>query len=98
MQNHDWPANERELYEVLDRLILNLDDTARADVDINQIQLAFEQVRVNHTDIPVVAQSEKAKIIDALWRNNFHRSRTAASLGVSRKTLYNKILRYGLDQ
>ena len=41
-------------------------------------------------------QTEKDKIVDTLWRNGFSRTRTADALGVSRKTLYNKMKKFGL--
>ena len=42
-------------------------------------------------------RSEKDRIVDALWRHGFNRTRTAEALGMSRKTLYNKIKRFGLE-
>jgi DNA-binding NtrC family response regulator len=40
--------------------------------------------------------SERAWILDGLKRNRFRRGRTAEHLGISRKTLYNKMRLYGL--
>jgi len=40
--------------------------------------------------------SERDIVLDALWRHGFHRGHTAAFLGISRKTLYNKIRRCSL--
>jgi DNA-binding NtrC family response regulator len=40
--------------------------------------------------------AEKEWILDGLRRNRFRRGATAAFLGLSRKTLYNKMLRHGL--
>ena len=40
--------------------------------------------------------SEREWILDALRRNRFRRGETARFLGLSRKTLYNKITLYGL--
>jgi DNA-binding NtrC family response regulator len=40
--------------------------------------------------------SERDVILDSLWRHGFHRGRTARFLGISRKTLFNKIRRFGL--
>ena len=42
--------------------------------------------------------NERELILDALWRHSFHRERTAQFLGVTRKTLYNKIVRLGINQ
>ena len=39
---------------------------------------------------------ERRIIEDALQRNNFRRKETAAELGISRVTLYNKMKKFGL--
>lgn len=41
-------------------------------------------------------RSEKDRIVDALWRHGYNRTRAAQALGISRKTLYNKIQKFGL--
>ena len=42
-------------------------------------------------------QDEKKRIVDALWRYGFHRGNTADFLGMSRKTLYNKMVKFELS-
>jgi len=42
--------------------------------------------------------NEKDLIIRALTENNWHRSRTAAALGINRKTLFRKMQKFGLEQ
>ena len=54
------------------------------------------------TALPVAAraaveQIERERIIDVLKVVNGSRSRAAATLGVSRSTLYEKLKRYGLE-
>jgi transcriptional regulator with PAS, ATPase and Fis domain len=41
-------------------------------------------------------KDEKHKIEKALIKNKFNRTKTSASLGISRKTLYNKIKKHNL--
>ncbi len=41
-------------------------------------------------------ETEREWIVAALRRNRFRRSDTALELGLARKTLYNKMRRYGL--
>lgn len=43
------------------------------------------------------AQMEKELILEALKKNNYNRTLTANLLNISRKTLFNKMKRYGLD-
>ena len=45
----------------------------------------------------VTADSERAWIVEALRRNRFRRGATAHELGLSRKTLYNKIRQHGIE-
>jgi DNA-binding NtrC family response regulator len=45
-----------------------------------------------------VAGLEKDLILDALKKHKWNKSKTAAALGLSRKGLDKKILRYGLDR
>ena len=50
--------------------------------------VATLEVRVDHF--------ERTIIEDALARHNFRRKETAAELGISRVTLYNKMKKFGL--
>lgn len=89
LQTHQWPGNLAELRTFATRL-LAADTGARVD----------ERAVADLFDAPALPTprpaSERDVILDALWRHGFHRGRTANFLGVSRKTLYNKISRYKL--
>ncbi len=101
LRNHEWTGNEKELYALLNELVLFSDKNSGSDIDANidieQLELAFKRLEVAQSSLPAVSKTEKAKIIESLWRHNFHRGRSAAALGISRKTLYNKIRYYDLD-
>ncbi|WP_425403530.1 phosphoenolpyruvate hydrolase family protein [Hwanghaeella sp.] len=89
LEAHAWPGNEAELAALLTDLA----------ADRQRGPIAEDAVlgRLEDTDTAVpTARGEKERILDALWRNGFNRTRTAEALGVSRKTLYNKIQKYGL--
>lgn len=43
-------------------------------------------------------EMERELIRNALKRNNFNRRKTAAELGISERTLYRKLVKYGMDQ
>ena len=90
LQAHLWPGNEAELRSVLGAL------AGRADpepVQPDELRPLLQRSPVRETR----SRSEKDRIVDALWRHGFNRTRTAAALGMSRKTLYNKIQRFGLS-
>jgi two-component system, NtrC family, response regulator AtoC len=95
--NHQWPGNVRELRHVLERAavlssgsIIQKDDLALHGLS-SRSGLELK--------IPLDRQSplsEKEWILNALEETHYHRTKAAALLGVSRKTLYNKMVRYGL--
>ena len=86
---HAWPANETELHNLLGTLAGRREG---GPVQLTQLLPLLLGGAATEAD----RRSEKDRIVDALWRNGFSRSRTAESLGMSRKTLYNKMLRFGL--
>ena len=63
------------------REISNFGDT------INHGKMALDQT---------VAEYEKATIINALKNYEGHKVKTAAALGISRATLFNKMKKYGI--
>ena len=86
---HTWNENEAELRRLLGTLA-----GRKLSYQVQSEELAelLESNQPAETD----ARTEKHRVVDALWRNGFHRTRTAESLGISRKTLYNKMAKYGL--
>ena len=89
LQVHTWPGNLTELRAFVTRLAASrraewVDEATAAEV------LRTSEIYPSH------AGSERDLILDALWRHGFHRGRTAQFLGISRKTLFNKVQRYGL--
>ncbi|OGQ95594.1 MAG: hypothetical protein A2521_07910 [Deltaproteobacteria bacterium RIFOXYD12_FULL_57_12] len=102
LNSYDWPGNVRELQNVLHRYLtlekLDLNDTAQPDGDNTQpertvvapIQSDFAGLRTSMDGF------ERKQIETALERNQWHKGRTAVSLGISRKTLFRKMKKIGL--
>jgi len=101
-----WPGNVRELENAIERacilsdsLILEPRDlglvSASIDDDksLNDLDLSGTLSDVAHRALTVV---ERKKISAALATNSGNKSRTAEDLGISYKTLLNKIKEYGL--
>ena len=65
-------------------------NTERVDDAMVAQLLAGESTRI------ASPASEREVILDALWRHGFHRGRSARFLGISRRTLFNKIKLYAL--
>ena len=91
LQTCEWIGNEVELYAVADILAL-----ADCEIDKARVDAAIALYRSGDSLDLQNTRDEKTRIVEALWRHNFHKGRTAEALGISRKTLYNKITRYGL--
>ncbi len=98
--NYDWPGNIRELENVLERMVLmsetemlgleQLPEEMRGKEPINVTPTLKEKVEtISHV-------TEKQMIIDALNRTNQNRTKAAELLGISRRTLQNKIKEFGL--
>lgn len=90
MAAHRWPGNEEEVRAVLGALA---ERASGEPVRSRELAPLLAPGSVLKAD----PRSERDMIVDALWRHGFNRTRTAAALGVTRKTLYNKIRKYGLS-
>jgi predicted TIM-barrel enzyme/transcriptional regulator with AAA-type ATPase domain len=87
LASHSWLGNVRELRHVTEQLATlspNLQITA------NRLQPMLGTKALSKE---TAGLSEREWIIEALRRNKLHRGKTALALGLSRKTLYNKIRR-----
>ncbi len=90
MTAHRWPGNEEEVRAVLGALA---ERASVQPVQSRELAPLLSHDAIREAD----RRSERDLIVDALWRHGFNRTRTAAALGVTRKTLYNKIRKYGLS-
>lgn len=88
--SHRWPGNLSELRAVLQKSLL----TARGGTISERDVVAVLQ----RDDTPTRKSfaSEREWILDGLRRNRFRRGKAAHYLGISRKTLYNKMVVYNL--
>ncbi|MCW3806543.1 sigma-54-dependent transcriptional regulator [Plebeiibacterium marinum] len=99
-QNYEWPGNLRELRNVIRRAVL----LCRGD-EITVAELPHEikqPVKVSEQNSPVQLKDAKEKsereiILETLEQTKYNKAKTARILGVDRKTLYNKIHKYGIE-
>lgn len=86
LTDHDWPGNLRELQNVAEQAVLNLDRIAEqldggAPASLPQRLAAFEAEAIR-----TALRTEEGAI-----------AATCARLGIPRKTLYDKLSRYGIQ-
>ncbi|MDY6952834.1 MAG: sigma 54-interacting transcriptional regulator [Thermodesulfobacteriota bacterium] len=95
--NYHWPGNVRELQNALHRYLtlgrLDLGDPAG-----DPQGLAIGVPRPEPTNLRLaVAGFEKSVIEKALSMTHWHKSKTASTLGIDRKTLFRKMQAFGLN-
>jgi len=98
--NYDWPGNIRELENVLERMII-LTETDTIGIDQLPAEIRGTLSQVSATTLKekigsISHMTEKQMIVDALSKANQNRTQAAKLLGISRRTLQNKIKEYGL--
>ena len=85
----DWPGNVRELKNAAERLVLGL------DLDLgtpSELQTEEEGLALH------MARHEKSLIAAAIAANGGSLKATYEALGISRKSLYEKMQKYGLSR
>ncbi len=100
LTSYDWPGNVRELQNTLYRYV------TLGEVDfLGEQTIAPGGELSNFGENPrpgkialdqTVADYEKATILNALKNYDGHKTKTAAALGISRATLFNKMKKYGI--
>lgn len=93
-QKYSWPGNLRELKNCIKRATLLTKGNC-----IEKTSLPLEFFLEQHTETPdlSLSKNEKDTILDALEQTGSNKSEAAKLLKITRKTLYNKIKRYGID-
>jgi len=106
---YPWPGNVRELEHVIQRAVIYCRTGVLSREHLPRHLLSGHVGPTNDASVQLgtmggtptsqslerqVAVTEKELIEQALFKNNFSRTRTALDLGISRVTLYNKMKKY----
>ena len=93
-----FPGNVRELENILERAVIFTDGVT---IEAAELGLGEPGERLPATDADHAAgtlkENERALIAAALTRWEGNRTRAAAELGITRRTLFNKLRQYGID-
>ena len=102
---HEWPGNVRELRNVLERAVVVAGEGVISKAHLPMNFGSFQPVRgANQDDDPnlvklpvgtTVDEAEKALILRTLGYTKNNKTRAAEILGISLKTLHNKLKEYG---
>ncbi len=101
LSSMDFPGNVRELRNILERAVALCDGPRIMARDLMPPEQDFEDSeddRPPPTLKESVADAEREAIHQALVRNGGSVSKTAASLGISRKSLWEKMRRHGITK
>jgi DNA-binding NtrC family response regulator len=111
LESYSWPGNIRELRNVIERAVAlcssaniglkDLPDSICAAASSSCQRLPQPQQRTTATTSHSAlrharGEAEAALILQALRKHGNNRLRAALELGISRRTLYKKLHRYGL--
>lgn len=94
LMRYEWPGNLRELNNVVKRSVL----LCRGDkIGVEQLNMSMTNTSTKPKDLSLHnINEEKERILSALRSCGGNKSKAAILLGVDRKTLYNKLQKYGI--
>jgi DNA-binding NtrC family response regulator len=95
---YDWPGNVRELENSIERAVVlsAADEITPADLGL-QMRTGDPQASLKDSIRSTTAEIEKQAIIKALKECKGNRSKAAKLLGISRRTIINKIKLYNIN-
>ena len=100
---YDWPGNVRELENAIRRMVLI---SVGGEITDNDVKSIFDHSTLDRKHIlpdfninnqQTLDEVEKNAILDSLKIYSFNITKTASALGISRKTLHNKLKTYGIS-
>ena len=103
LQQHSWPGNIRELENVLERAVAFADSSeiGPSEVLFSNVGLDPRSEPTANTDVPsgyqlagkTLEEIERDAIVATLEMLDGNKAKTARTLGISEKSIYNKMKR-----
>jgi DNA-binding NtrC family response regulator len=96
LESFEWPGNVRELKNVVERTTVTCEGSTIQVADLPHSIVDGTAEAAQGAD-GHLADIEKNEITKILRQFNGHKNMTAEFLGINRKTLREKIKKYGID-
>jgi PAS domain S-box-containing protein len=94
LNNHHWPGNVRELENTLEHAFIRCHENA---ITVDHLPAEFRKLQGNEDGTPPVNEDKEAESIRrALRKTRWNKSKAAGLLGISRRTIYRKMQKYGI--
>lgn len=99
LTNYFWPGNAHELKNIMERTYILTDgqyiEASHLPEFAQEVKVEIAPAKVEYVELTLF-DLEKKHIIDTLDHLNGNKTRAAKALGITVKTLYNKLHSYGL--
>jgi len=97
LENYDWPGNIRELENTIERVVALSDKSELRPEDFFFLWKTEVEKTTSQEIREIVKEKEKEHIIKVLSQVHGKKEAAARILGISRKTLWQKIKEYGIE-
>jgi DNA-binding NtrC family response regulator len=98
LRAHHWPGNVRELKNAVQRAFILADEVVELEIaDSVAHQRGYSDSDIVISPGTSLAEAERALILATLRAAKGSKTRTAQLLGISLKTLYNRLHEYGVS-
>ena len=91
---YHWPGNIRELKNTINYAATM---ATTGDIRIEDLPAAFSDMEKQGSGYNLREETEKMLILKMLKQSDYNKRKTARLLDISRKTLYNKLKKYGIS-
>lgn len=96
-KSYPWPGNIRELRNVIERAVLLTDDKLIPVKALPERIIDYHEISLDSLDTPRLEDVEKKHFTEVLEKCRGNQSKASEILGVSRRTIYEKLKRYDID-
>ena len=102
LTNYAWPGNIRELENEIQRLVIQADDSGWVEVEhlspqLRKVEGTLARIAPKKGTLKeMIEQVERWLLAEALREHDGNKTRTAATLGITREGLHKKLSKFGM--